>query len=39
MAGYALVFLLCPLDPSIPSAFRVIGVVPTDLTYTVARLA
>lgn len=33
-AGYALVFLLCPLSPCIPSLYVPVGLLPTDLTYT-----
>ena len=33
-AGYALVFLLCPLDPSIPSLNVPVGILPTNLKYT-----
>ena len=34
LAGYVLIFLLCPTNPAIPSAFTPVGIIPTDLTYT-----
>ena len=39
LAGYVMPFLLCPLDPSFPSAFIPVGLVPTDLRYTSLDLA
>ena len=34
LAGYVMPFLLCPLDSAIPTAVYVVGLIPTDLTYT-----
>ena len=37
-AGYMMPFLICPLDPALPSAFLPVGMIPTDLKYTWADL-
>ena len=37
-AGYALVFLLCALNPALPSIYVPIGIIPTDLTYVAGDL-
>ena len=37
-AGYVMPFLLYPLDPSFPSAFIPVGMVPTNLKYTTGDL-
>ena len=34
LAGYVMPFVLCPLDCAIPSTVSVVGLIPTDLTYT-----
>ena len=38
-AGYVLVFLLCPLNPCVPSLAVPVGILPTDLKYTSVDLA
>ena len=38
-AGYVLVFLLCPLNPCVPSLVVPVGILPTDLKYTSVDLA
>ena len=37
-AGYALVFLLCALNPALPSKYVPVGIIPTDLTYVAGDL-
>ena len=37
-AGYIMPFLIYPLDPTFPSAFIPVGMIPTNLKYTTADL-
>ena len=37
-AGYVLVFLLCPLNPAVPSTNVPVGFIPTNLAYTTADI-
>jgi hypothetical protein len=38
LAGYAQGFLICPLDAAVPSAFRIVGLIPTDLKFSQTQL-